>query len=87
MSEITTEVLQDLVNAYTAKGRAPKTIRNMLSFISIVLKQAMNDNDLRRQDKLHVDMSGFLSYRRKREMPILLNRSDSLCRGQRIRTI
>lgn len=51
LSEISTEVLQDLVNDYTAKGRAPKTIRNILSFISIVLKQAMNDNYLRRQDK------------------------------------
>lgn len=51
LSEITTEVLQDLVNDYAAKGRAPKTIRNILSFISVVLKQAMTDNYLRRQDK------------------------------------
>lgn len=51
LSEINTEVLQDLINEYTAKGKAPKTVRNNLSFISVVLKQAMNDNYLKRQDK------------------------------------
>lgn len=50
LSEITTEVLQDMVNCYN-KTKAPKTIRNILSFVSIVLEQAMNDNYLRRQDK------------------------------------
>lgn len=50
LSEITTEVLQDLVNRYN-ETKAPKTIRNILNFVSVVLQQAMNDNYLRRQEK------------------------------------
>lgn len=50
LSEITTEVLQDLVNRYN-ETKAPKTIRNIVNFVNVVLEQAMNDNYLRRQDK------------------------------------
>ncbi|KAI4442338.1 tyrosine-type recombinase/integrase [Schaedlerella arabinosiphila] len=51
LSEITPEILQDMVNDYYTSGKSPKTIRNYISFISAVLIQAMNDNYLRRQDK------------------------------------
>ncbi len=50
LSEITTEVLQDMVNHYN-ETKAPKTIRNMLNFVSVVMEQAMKDNYLKRQDK------------------------------------
>lgn len=50
LSEIDTEVLQDMVNHYSA-SKAPKTIRNMLNFVSVVLEQAMKDNYLKRRDK------------------------------------
>lgn len=50
LMEITTEVLQDMVNHYN-ETKAPKTIRNILNFVSVVLEQAMNDNYLKRQDK------------------------------------
>lgn len=51
LSEITVEVLQDMVNHYNAKGRAPKTIKNTLNIVSVILEQAMTDNYLKRQDK------------------------------------
>lgn len=51
MTEVTTEVLQDLVNYYSDKKIAPKTIRNYLGFISVVLDQAMTDKVIRRQAK------------------------------------
>lgn len=46
LSEITTETVQDMVNHYIATGKAPKTIRNHVSFVSVVLKQAISDNYL-----------------------------------------
>lgn len=51
LSEITVEVLQDMVNHYNKAGRAPKTIRNTLNIVSVILEQAMNDNYLKRQDR------------------------------------
>lgn len=51
LSEITVEVLQDLVNHYVQSGKAPKTVRNFLNLISVILEQAMNDNYLPRRDK------------------------------------
>lgn len=51
LSEVTTEVLQDMVNSQVETGKSPKTIRNYISFISAVLTQAMNDNYLKRQEK------------------------------------
>lgn len=51
LSEITVEVLQDMVNHYNKVGRAPKTIRNSLNLVSVILEQAMNDNYLKRQEK------------------------------------
>lgn len=51
LSEVTTEVLQDMINHYVETGKSPKTIRNYISFISAILKQAMNDNYLKRQEK------------------------------------
>lgn len=49
LKEISVEVLQNLVNDF-AKCKSPKTIRNNISFISVVLKQAMTDNYLKRKD-------------------------------------
>lgn len=51
LSEVTTEVLQDMVNHYVETGKSPKTLRNYISFISAILTQAMNDNYLKRQEK------------------------------------
>lgn len=51
LTEITTEVLQDMVNYYCGKKKAPKTIRNYLGFISVVLDQAMTDKLIHRQAK------------------------------------
>lgn len=51
LSEITVEVLQDLVCHYDEMGRSPKTIRNTLNIVSVILEQAMKDNYLRRQEK------------------------------------
>jgi integrase len=48
-SEITVELLQGIVNDY-AISKSPKTIRNYLNFVSVVIKQAMNDNYMKRQD-------------------------------------
>ena len=50
LTEITVEVLQDMVNRYVKMGKSPKTIRNFLYFISAVLKQAMSDNYIKRQE-------------------------------------
>lgn len=47
LSEITSETIQDMVNHYTDKGKSPKTIRNHVSFVSVVLKQAVSDNYLK----------------------------------------
>lgn len=47
LSEITTETVQDLVNHYTDAGKSPKTIRNYVSFVSVILKQAISDNYLK----------------------------------------
>ena len=49
LREITVEALQNLVNEY-AQEKSPKTIRNHISFVSVVLKQAMMDNYLKRKD-------------------------------------
>ncbi len=49
LQEITTEILQDMVNQYDSAGISPKTIRNRLSFVSNVLSQAMSDNYMKRQ--------------------------------------
>lgn len=49
LKAITVEILQELVNKYS-EDKAPKTIRNFMSFVSVVLKQAMNDNYLKRQE-------------------------------------
>lgn len=49
LKEITVEVLQNLVNEY-AERKSSKTIRNYTSFVSVVLKQAMIDNYLKRQE-------------------------------------
>ena len=51
LTEVTTEILQDMINHYVDKGIAPKTIRNYLCFISVVLDQAMKDNLIRRQER------------------------------------
>lgn len=40
-----------MVNHYVQKGKAPKTVRNFLNLISVILEQAMNDNYLPRRDK------------------------------------
>lgn len=50
LTEVTVEVLQDMVNQYVKMGKAPKTIRNYLYFISAILKEAMNDNYIKRQE-------------------------------------
>ncbi|MEY8411098.1 tyrosine-type recombinase/integrase [Lachnospiraceae bacterium 62-26] len=50
LSEITTEVLQDIVNTYSNEGKSPKTVRNRISFISSILNQAMKDNYMKRQE-------------------------------------
>lgn len=47
LSEITTETVQDMVNHYTDAGKSPKTIRNYVSFVSVILKQAISDNYLK----------------------------------------
>lgn len=47
LSEITSETIQEMVNHYTDKGKSPKTIRNHVSFVSVVLKQAVSDNYLK----------------------------------------
>ncbi len=47
LSEITSETIQDMVNHYTDKGKSPKTIRNHVSFVSVVLKQAVSDSYLK----------------------------------------
>lgn len=52
LNEITTEVIQDMVNHYTNNGKATKTIRNHVSFVAAVIKQAMSDNYLKRRDTL-----------------------------------
>lgn len=51
LSEITVEVLQDMVNHYNTLGKAPKTIRNILNIVAVILEQAMNDNYLKRHEK------------------------------------
>ena len=48
-SEITVELLQEMVNSYTVE-KSPKTIRNYLNFVSVIIKQAMNDNYMKRQN-------------------------------------
>lgn len=50
LTEITVEVLQDMVNKYVKMGKTPKTIRNYLYFISAILKEAMSDNYIKRQE-------------------------------------
>lgn len=50
LSEITTEVLQDLINAYVREGKSPKSIRNYTSLVSSILAQAMKDNYMKRQE-------------------------------------
>lgn len=52
LGEITTEIIQDLVNHYTGEGKSPKTIRNYVSFISVLLKQAISDNYLKPKSTL-----------------------------------
>ena len=47
LNEITTETVQDMVNHYTDAGKSPKTIRNYVSFVSVILKQAISDNYLK----------------------------------------
>lgn len=48
LTEITTETIQDMVNDYVSAGKASKTIRNTVNFVSILLKKAKIDNYLRR---------------------------------------
>lgn len=50
LTEVTVEVLQDMVNRYVKMGKSPKTIRNYLYFISAILKEAMSDNYIKRQE-------------------------------------
>ncbi len=50
LTEVTVEVLQDMVNKYVKMGKTPKTIRNYLYFISAILKEAMSDNYIKRQE-------------------------------------
>lgn len=50
LTEVTVEVLQDMVNRYVKMGKSPKTIRNDLYFISAILKEAMSDNYIKRQE-------------------------------------
>lgn len=51
LTEVTTEILQTMVNYYCDRNIAPKTIRNYLCFISVVLDQAIKDKLLRRQER------------------------------------
>lgn len=51
LSQITVEVLQDMVNHYKKAGSAPKTIRNIMYVVSVILEQAMLDNYLKKQEK------------------------------------
>ena len=48
LSEITTEILQDMVNCYKAEGKASKTIKNYINVVSVIFKMAKVDNYLRR---------------------------------------
>lgn len=48
LSEITTEVLQDMVNVYKNTGKAPKTIRNYVSLVNVILRMAKADHRIRR---------------------------------------
>ncbi|WP_243125325.1 tyrosine-type recombinase/integrase [Clostridium transplantifaecale] len=48
LSEISTEVLQDIVNEYEALGSSPKSIRNIVNLISIIIKRTKIDNYLNR---------------------------------------
>lgn len=48
LSEITTETLQDIVNYYKEIGKAPKSIRNFINLVSVILKMAKADNYLKR---------------------------------------
>ncbi len=50
LSEITTEVLQDLINDYVKEGKSPKSIRNYISLTSSIMAQAMKDNYMKRQE-------------------------------------
>lgn len=50
LTEITAEILQDMVNIYVKSGKSVKTIRNHISFISVVLTQAMKDNYMKHQE-------------------------------------
>lgn len=50
LSEISTEVLQDMVNNFAKQGKSPKTIRNYTSLVSSILAQAMKDNYMKRQE-------------------------------------
>lgn len=51
LSQITVEVLQDMVNHYNDTGSAPKTIRNIMYVVSVILEQAMLDNYLKKQER------------------------------------
>ncbi len=44
LSDITTEVVQDVVNYHVKTGKAPKTIRNIVNLISVIIKSAQVDN-------------------------------------------
>ena len=48
LSEITTEVLQDMINDYRRMGKAPKTIRNFVNLVTVMLHFAKIDNYLKR---------------------------------------
>lgn len=48
LSEITTAVLQDMINDYKKMGKAPKTIRNFINLVSVMLHYAKIDNYLKR---------------------------------------
>lgn len=48
LSEITTEVVQDMVNHYASLNLASKTIRNYVNLVSVILKRAKVDNYLKR---------------------------------------
>ena len=48
LSEITTEAVQDMVNAYIATGKSTKTVRNIVNLVSVMLKRAKIDNYLKR---------------------------------------
>lgn len=47
-AEITTSVLQDMINDYNKMGKSPKTIRNIMSLVSVIFRYAKLDNYIKR---------------------------------------